>query len=209
MLSFAAILAGGENTRIGRPKALLEIGGKPMIQRTLDLLGGRFMRVAVSTNSPEEYFRFGAPLVGDVYNVRCPMSGIFSALYWSGAEEAFITACDMPFISPAVMDMLIARYTELKREKGRRRGALVPRWNGLPEPLLAIYSSECLPAMEAHILSGRTGIPELLEEVGAAYLDEVEIRKVDPDGASFFNVNTPQDIQNALAYQDAMIKQAN
>ena len=201
MLPFAAILAGGENTRIGRPKAFLEIGGKPLIERTVGLLRGRFEKVAVSTNSPEEYFRFGAPLVGDVYNVKGPMSGIFSALYWSGADEAFIAACDMPFISPAVVDLLIAGYSELKREKAGA-SALVPVWKGMPEPLLAIYSSGCLAEMEARLLSGRTGLIEFFKDVNAHYLDEADIKKIDPEGLSFLNVNTPEDAARFLNSTD-------
>ena len=203
MFSFAAILAGGRNARIGRPKAFLEAGGAPFIERTLEILRERFETVAISTNDPEDYFRLGAPLVGDVYTAEGPMSGIFSALSWSGAEEAFITACDMPFIRPELVDLMIARYLELKLEKGGKADALAPVWNGKPEPLLSFYSSGCMAAMEPRIISGRTGLAAFLKDMNADFLDEAAVRKADPAGASFFNVNTPEDLEMARTLRAA------
>ncbi|MDA8324598.1 MAG: molybdenum cofactor guanylyltransferase, partial [Nitrospiraceae bacterium] len=106
----AVVLAGGENRRLPITKGLIEIGGKRLIETLLAALSGLFGDLAISTNEPEKYYYLGVPLIGDVYPVRGPMTGIFSALsFYSGRfGDAFFTACDMPFINMGLASRLAA-----------------------------------------------------------------------------------------------------
>lgn len=189
---FSAILAGGENKRFPRTKAFLEIRGRKIINSTIDTLREIFGKVVISTNEPEKFFYLGLPLIGDIYPAKGPLVGIFSVLAASlnttGAEEVFVTGCDMPFIRRELVQTIAS-----KRGKGAK--AIVPVWNGKPEPLLAMYSAACLPEMEKSILGGKTGIQDFLSKIDVLYIDETEVKGIDPSGRSFININTPEDLE--------------
>jgi len=191
----AAILAGGENTRFPAPKAFIEIGGIKIIEKALSVLKGIFGEVVISTNEPERYFYLGVPLIGDVYNVRGPMTGIFSVFSATGAPEVFTVACDMPFINPELIKALT-------KKKKTGFDAVIPVWKGSPEPLFAFYSANCAPKMERRILQCRTrqcrtGLQDFLSEIDVLYMDEDEVGAIDPGGRSFMNINTPEDLKRA------------
>ncbi len=201
----AVVLAGGENRRLPITKGLIEIGGKRLIETLLAALSGLFGDLAISTNEPEKYYYLGVPLIGDVYPVRGPMTGIFSALsFYSGRfGDAFFTACDMPFINMGLASRLAAM-----RQGGEGDGgweAVAPMWKGRPEPLFAFYSSRGLPSMERRLLAGKTSLRDFLADgARTLYLDERDVRVVDPQGFSFININTAEDLEAAshLALQN-------
>ncbi len=178
----AIILAGGENRRFASHKALAEVDGRKVIESTAALLRRLFRSVVISTNTPELFFSLGYRMVGDVHNVRGPMTGIFSCFVATGAEELFVAACDMPFISEKVVSLILGRY--------RGQDALVPVHGQEPQPLLGIYAARVSDRMEAMILAGRRSMKGLIETVGTGYIPEEEVRAVDPEGRSFVNINT-------------------
>lgn len=106
----ALILADGENSRFFFHKGLAEIYDKKIIEITYTLLRKHFNKVWLSTNNPEIFFCLGVPMIGDIINFRGPMTGIFSALACTGAPEVFVTACDMPFISDVVINLIKDSY---------------------------------------------------------------------------------------------------
>ncbi|GAB4390127.1 MAG: molybdenum cofactor guanylyltransferase [Thermodesulfovibrionales bacterium] len=186
----SAILAGGKNSRLPFAKCFLQVGGRKLIERNLELLGEITGKVVISTNEPELYFHMGVPLVGDVVEPSGPMSGILSVLQATGAPEVFVTACDMPFISGELVRYIIGR---------RAREATVPVFNGRPEPLLAVYTRAAAGAMEALLARGRRALSGLLQELDVAYVEEEEVRKIDPEGRSFININTLGDLERAFS----------
>lgn len=178
----AIILAGGENRRFASHKALAEVDGRRVIESTAALLRRVFRSVVISTNTPELFFSLGYRMVGDVYDVRGPMTGIFSCFVATGAEELFVAACDMPFISEKVVRLILGRY--------RGQDAVIPLYDREPQPLLGIYAARASDRMEAMILGGRQSMKGLIETVGTGYIPEEEVRAVDPEGRSFVNINT-------------------
>ena len=70
---------------------------------------------------------------------------------------------------------------------------------GRPEPTHALYSRECLPFIEERLKAGELKITGFYDRVRVRYVEEREIRKFDPELLSFFNVNSPQDLERALA----------
>jgi len=189
----AAILAGGENTRFPGPKAFIEIGGRKIIEKALSVLKGIFGEVVISTNEPERYFYLGVPLIGDVYNVRGPMTGIFSVFAATRTPEVFTVACDMPFINPELIKALTEKIRP--RFDAPPFDAVIPVWKGRPEPLFALYSASCAPKMETRILEGRTGLQDFLSEINVLYMDEGQVGAIDSAGRSFININTPGDME--------------
>jgi len=184
------ILAGGETRRMPIPKAFIRVNGKPIIERTHKVLKGLFSEVFIVTNEPEAYLYLGVPMLGDVYNVRGPMTGIFTSLINSKYPWVFVLGCDMPFINYELI-----RYMASKREG---YDAVVPKSlikKGYIEPLFAFYSNRLCQAMEKALVDGRTGLKDFLKDKKVRYVTSGEIRKIDPEGKSFINLNTPKDVE--------------
>lgn len=130
------ILAGGRGERISLEKPFIEIGGKKIIERTVDLFSRLFDEIIIVTNSPEKYSDFGVILTPDVILGKGPLMGIYSGLLRSSGKYNFVAACDMPFIQSgmiAYMKDLVGDYD-----------LIVPEVDGYYEPLHAIYSKDCI-----------------------------------------------------------------
>jgi molybdopterin-guanine dinucleotide biosynthesis protein A len=182
----ALILAGGENRRIPLIKAFLLVEGRRIIESNVELLKGIFDRVIISTNDPEIYFYLDVLLVGDVMEERGPMTGIVSVLSLPGAAEVFVTACDMPFINGILTRYMIDRWEGVWE-------ALVPVFDGKPQPLFGIYSRKIAAAMKESIRRGDRGLIDFLRGRKVLYIEEKEVRDIDAEGRSFVNINTIDD----------------
>jgi len=186
----AVILAGGENKRIKIQKGLLEINGKRIIESSAALLEKKFNKVFISTNTPEIYFYLGLNMIGDILDYRGPMTGIFSALVYTGAPEIFVAACDMPFIQHDLIALIVSRY--------RGQDAVVPVFNSTPQPLLGIYSGKIAGIMENRIRYGNRSMMDLLTEINVYFIKEEDVVRVDPEGKSFVNINTMEEYKKLL-----------
>lgn len=185
----SAILAGGQNSRLPFLKGFIDVGGRRLIEANIGLLRAITGEVVISTNKPEVYFHLGVPLIGDVVEPAGPMTGILSVLLGTGAPEVLVTACDMPFLNPELIRYII----------GRRGGdATVPVFGGRPQPLLAVYSESAKKTIEEMLKTGRRALGDLLGELDARYIEEEDIRRIDPEGRSFVNINTIEDFQRAF-----------
>ena len=199
------VLAGGESRRLGRDKALERIGDKTLIERVVGCIAPVSAEVIVVVASPPKAAALPLPadvrVVSDRYPRCGSLGGIFTGLSASREPWILLVACDMPFLDPRLMRGLMAM----------RRGvdAVVPCLNGRPEPLHALYSKTCLEPMERMLQGGLLKIAPLFEMVRVRYVDERTIDRIDPHHRSFFNVNSPADVEEALgllwetAYQTA------
>lgn len=191
----AAILSGGENTRIPVLKGLLTINGKTIIERSLDVLSRVFSKIVINTNMPEIYFHFGVPLIGDIKKEKCPMTGVLSVLVATGEDSVFVVACDMPFISEELIRYMVASF---KRQEARGKGqvdAVIPVFNGKPEQLFGIYTKSVIKTMEDAMYKGQKSINGILNRLNVLYIGEEEVRSIDDDGRSFVNINTMEDYE--------------
>ena len=191
----AAALAGGQSRRMGRDKALLPVvtGGRPMLQLVLDSLWHVAGDVFVVANDPEKYQEFGVGVVPDQHPGIGALGGIQAAIEHSIHEHCLIVACDMPFLSLALLQRMA--------EEPRDYDVLVPlipgesrqRGDGLVfQTLHAIYSKRCLPFIEARIGEGRRQVVGFFENVHVRTLEVTEISQWDPSLQSFFNANNPE-----------------
>ena len=184
------ILAGGENTRMPVMKAFIKVDGRPIIEKNLTLIQQLFEETFIVTNQPEKYSHLRAPLLGDIHNVRGPMTGIATSLLNSTAPWVFVSACDMPFISK---ELILYMY-----EKKNGFEAVVPSIKGKAEPLFAFYSKKLLSSMETAVLSERRGLKDFLKGKKVKYISAGEIERIDPGARSFINLNTPGDADKHL-----------
>ena len=197
-VSSAVILAGGDNRRFGALKSFINIEGTPLIARNLALFAGLFDEVFINTNDPEPYFRLDscrvATLIGDVLPSRGPMSGIYSALLNAKGQSIFVAACDMPFLNEEMITFIRQRHLRCCRERGKY-DAVVPVFNNEPQPLLGIYSRTLLNFLEDGIVNDKTAMIRFLNSVRTCFIDESDVRKIDPSGRSFMNINTVEEYE--------------
>lgn len=204
------ILSGGENTRMPFLKGFLKIDDTTIIERNLAILGKVFEEVVISTNMPEKYFGFGVPMIGDIKKEKGPMTGILSVLAATGADAVFVAACDMPFISEELIRYMVEKYRMQDNKNSgiavnspipnpqppnKRYDAVIPVFNGRPEPLFGIYTRNTIKPMEKALEEGAKGLNELLKNIDALFISDSEVKDIDPEGKSFVNINTIADYE--------------
>jgi molybdopterin-guanine dinucleotide biosynthesis protein A len=187
------IQAGGKSKRMGKDKALLDFLGEPLILRVINRVKAIADEVIVTTNHPEKFWFLDIKLVPDIIPHRGALGGLYTALSAAKHATAAIIACDMPFINP---NLLIAEREFLIQKTA---DLVVPETENGMEPLHAIYRRDrCLqPILEA-IKADRWRVDSWYEQVNLAPFPLDEIQKVDPNLLSFRNINTPQELQDAI-----------
>lgn len=191
----AFILAGGKSTRMGMDKAFVELNGRTLLARALDLV--RSVPLDVRIVGSREKFAHFAPVVEDVFPDRGPLAGIHAALRASNAELNLMLAVNTPFVSSAFLQYLIK---QIRSAPGTT--VVVPRPEGLWQPLCAIYRREFADAAETALLAGRNRIDSLfaVAAVQTRTLDEDELKS---NGFSiamvrkmFRNLNTLEELKS-------------
>jgi molybdopterin-guanine dinucleotide biosynthesis protein A len=179
------ILAGGKSSRMGQNKALLLFDNKPLIQNVVERLSCIFSKVVLSVNDPAIFPQFDIPHVADQYPETGPMGAIASVLQ-TGEHRIFAVACDMPFLNARLIEFICSL---------EQHEAVIPVWGEKPEVLHAVYSAALLPTFQFWLKHGRYKIIDAIEESSVLYLLQQEVAKVDPNGDSFRNINTPADYE--------------
>ncbi len=185
----AIILSGGNNRRMLHNKAFLQMGQKSIIEREIEVLSTFFSRIIVVTNTPENHEHLRVSLVSDLVPGKGPLGGIYSGLMASKDKYNFVVSCDLPFLNAGLISYMI--------ELTEGHDIVVPRLNGLVEPLHAIYSKHCLIPIKSQLDRNELKIQSFFGQVKVRYIRESEIKKYDPKGIAFFNVNTEEDLEKA------------
>src|SRR5205085_1105001 len=129
-------------------------------------------------------------IVEDIFPGTGPVGALYSGLKAATPGFACVVACDMPLLEPA----LLAAMFDLCDG----RDAVVPLDDGLPQPLCAVYSTECADAIATQIDAGTLKLAAVLDFLDTFYLWPADWQELDPGGISFFNLNTPQDVERAV-----------
>ncbi|MBW2204007.1 MAG: molybdenum cofactor guanylyltransferase [Deltaproteobacteria bacterium] len=177
------VLAGGMSSRYGKNKALVEFHGIPLIERVLGVMRPIFRHVIIITNTPDEYSHLKLPMYQDIIKGLGPLGGIFTGLQVI-PNSGFFVACDMPFLNQG----LIRHMVEVRADFD----LVVPRISGYMEALHSLYGKGCERKIEGLINSGIYQVFQFFDEVSIRYVEEDEVRMFDPDLKSFFNINSPE-----------------
>jgi molybdopterin-guanine dinucleotide biosynthesis protein A len=180
------ILSGGKNTRMGRNKALLEVGGTRLIDRTVSLFRSVFAEVIIVASNPLDYLDQETVIVTDVLPERGALGGIYTGLFYAAEEYAFVGACDMPFMNRAFLEYMISR--------AEGYDIVVPAPPDGLQPLHAVYARRCLPAIRNLLDRNRMQIKELYPRQRLLEIPPEVLRTYDPEGRMFMNLNTPEDL---------------
>lgn len=185
------ILAGGKSRRMGGTnKALMEVGGRRLVERGLDVLRRVVRDVIVITNSPQEFAFLGLPMFRDLIPGYGSLGGLFTGLKTCGHSYGLFVACDMPFLNEGVLGHMVGLV-------GGGHDIIVPRIRGELEPLHAIYAATCLPYVELLLEERDLKIVDLYPHVNVLEVPEEALRRFDPTFRFVVNVNTPDDLEKA------------
>jgi molybdopterin-guanine dinucleotide biosynthesis protein A len=197
----AVVLAGGRGSRLGVPKAGLSLGDATLLARTVAELKRGFAKVIVVAGSPQ----LQQPWLGALAGVQIlfdpapypgPLSALGHGLRATRAAIVFACGCDLPFLrvelAAGLCDLLEPSYQ-----------AVAARVQGRPQPLCAAYRrADTVAAIDAMAAAKQSRLRALLERLATRWVEEGQLRKLDPELASFFNLNTPEDYLRALAVLD-------
>ena len=186
------IQAGGQSSRMGEDKALKTFLGRPLIQRVIDRLSPIADEVIVTTNRPDQYTFLDIPLFSDLKPGRGALGGLYTAIASASHPFVAVVACDMPFASPT----LIEAATKLMVEE--EADVVIAKTEQGYEPLHAVYRrATCLPAIEAAIDADQWKVIAWFPQVKVRVLTPEEVKRYDPSGLAFWNVNTPEEFTKA------------
>lgn len=190
IVSAGIVLAGGQSRRMGRDKALLPLPGTEHetfvehLTGTLKPLCNEVVLVVRDALQASYYSELvDARIVTDRTPGVGPLMGLYSGLSAVQAPRALVTAVDMPFVQRDILAFLLAQASDAV--------ALVPLVDGVPQVLLAVYPRAVLPVLEALLYAGRRELRALLEVAPVRYIEEAQLRAIEPTLRSFVNVNTP------------------
>lgn len=187
------VLAGGVSRRMGRDKALLEVEGMTLLDRAVHLLQGCGLEVAVLSGSHRILESHGAPCWLDVLPGMGPLGGLHSGLSRMTGDSALFLACDLPFVTPALVHRLL--------KAGERADITIPEDSrGSVQPLCGVYRKSCLAEIGRMLTEKRLKTVELLQN---AFL-EVQVLHLADAGFSdrlLLNLNSPEDLESIETFR--------
>lgn len=186
------LVAGGQSRRMGRDKRFLELGGQSLLHRALSVLQGLFPEVLIALAEPlPQLTGQGYRVVLDLIPNCATLGGLYTGLASAGHPRIFAVGCDMPFLNPEV----IRRLAGL----GAQADIAMPRLATGLQPMHAVYSKACLPHLERMAGAQELKVQALAEVPGLTVklAPEKDFLDADPQLLSFFNINTPADLEFA------------
>jgi molybdopterin-guanine dinucleotide biosynthesis protein A len=186
---YGLVLAGGRSSRMQRDKAALDYAGKPQLARAVELLRPRVARCFVSIRGDQRHDpqRDGYDSIVDLLPDLGPIGGIHAALRAHPDKAWLILACDLPFLDAATLEHLISRRSDAHVATTYRSS-----YDGLPEPLCAIFEPASLALIERWLEQGEQCPRTLLARSDTLLLEPLSARALD-------NVNTPEQYAAATA----------
>ena len=197
-MTTAVVLAGGAGSRIGGDKPSVLVGGRPLLQRTLDALEHVVSRVVLTVapgqRLPNIQTKLRVVVCEDLLPARGPLTGIFTGLNCAHTPEVLVVPCDAPLIQPELLSFLL-------KQKGA--SAVVPEARGRLQPTFGVWSQQAAQVIVGALNSDELSVQSILGEIDARIIREEELRAVDPDLRSFLNVNTREDAERI----DALLRE--
>lgn len=180
----AFILAGGLSRRMGTPKALLDVAGRPMIARVADVVARVASTVTIVSDRPDEVAFLGLPVIPDLYREAGPLGGLHAALTAVQSRTLLLVSCDLPFLTADLFHGLLRAHGG--------RPATVPRTDRL-HPTCALYDRSLVDLADRRLREGQRSMMGFLEEAG---YDAVDVALMEPsvDPRALTNVNDPDEL---------------
>ncbi len=187
------VLAGGRSLRLGHDKVLEKIGDKSLLERVVSHIDSFSKNIIIVTAQERTFAPLAKHLkvktVSDILPGQGSLGGIYTGLVESSSFYNLVVAADMPFLNESLLRYMM--------EKADGYDFVLPRVDGLFEPLHAIYSQNCIAPIKTILERGKKVIIELFNYVKVRYIETEEVERFDPEHLSFFNINTAEDLELA------------
>ncbi len=183
----AIILTGGRSQRMGRPKAWLDLGGEPALRRLADIVRPLTSEIVLVAAADQDLPPIDARVVHDRHPELGPLPALALGLESVRSSHALVLACDMPLVRPAVLVWL---DQECRRRKAT---AVIPVWNDVAQPLVAVYDRQIADTLMALVADGERRLQSLRTLEGVHLASSEEMAALDPEGVSFHTMNTPEE----------------
>lgn len=201
------ILAGGKSKRMGQNKALLRLGNGTFIGHVIRRMQSITDELLLITNSPDEYKHLGITTYKDIIPNAGALGGIHAGLTYASHQTVICVGCDNPFLMSNLLTYLVSVLGEYD--------AVMPYTHKEPssynedtqitlQTLCAVYSKCCLPIIEQMLNESDLRVHALQERANVLTLAPEIWKTYDPEGYSFFNVNTPEDFEKAQNIYDTL-----
>ena len=176
---------------MGRDKAFVKLAGKPLIEHVIERSAdvGQAETLLV-TNKPKDFAHLSLPMHHDILPGKGSLGGIYTALVQAQNPDVLVLACDMPFVNT---DLLRYMLDQIRADID----IVVPRVDGYPQGLHAIYKKTCIQRIAEQLAADRLKIIRFYDRMRVRYLDESDHAAFDPPGLSFANINTPEELERA------------
>jgi molybdopterin-guanine dinucleotide biosynthesis protein A len=194
------ILVGGRSSRLGTDKAFVELGGKTLMTRAVDVVREAVpeSRITIVAGSSTQFaiqaIAADVPFIFDLHEGRGPVGGLHAALSYTETKWIFVLACDYPFVPPGLIRLLADKVSD-------EFGAVVPEQSdGRLQPLCAFYNASEAREMVDDILSTPRVSPplhELVMRLNPRIVKLDEYAHLSGAGDAFTNINTADDLERA------------
>ena len=195
------VLAGGQSSRMGRDKALLEIDGVSLLQRTCQIARHCTDEVYIVTPWGDRYAALlpqGCQIIleqplqhplAPENKSQGPLVGFAQALEQVQANWVMLLACDLPCLKVDVLQAAIAQLPQVPETAI----AFLPRQTKGWEPLCGFYRHHCLVPLQEFIRQGGRSFQPWLNQHSI-----YPLKLTDPQ--ILFNCNTPEDLRTATLF---------
>ena len=184
--TIGAVLAGGRSSRMGTPKALVELAGRPLISYPLAAVVEAGLEPVVVAKPETELPELDCEVLREPEQPTHPLLGILTALRRYEGRALVAIACDLPFVSPDLVRALA----------GAEERLVVCEGGGRLQPLLGRYEPSLAGELEAAIERGDSA-HGTARALGGRIVGEAELSNFGPPERLLFNVNDPRDLAEA------------
>jgi molybdenum cofactor guanylyltransferase len=214
MIFHGFVQAGGGSTRFGTDKALAKLSGKSMLERTAELLASVCQDVTIV--APRGKYASAAwPVLDDRWPGAGPLGGILTALHHLSETAptdrlslgkhgpcsfALIVGCDLPFLTKEFLTFLEDRALSSAAQ------VIVPKSSNGLEPLCACWCSDSAAAVQEGFDTGGRKVTEAMKHLRMEVLDESSWKRFDKENRLFWNMNTPEDFDEARRILEAKVR---
>ncbi|UOQ42774.1 molybdenum cofactor guanylyltransferase [Halobacillus salinarum] len=175
----------------GEDKAELILDGEPVVARIMNTLQSISSTVVLNRNRPLTKGEISIPVIKDRLHDVGPLGGLHAVIHEREEEWFVLSACDTPFVSPAL-------YQYLLKQCHAGVSAVIPIYKGRMHPLSGVYHRSLSTVLDDYLRKGGRKISGFLEAVPAVFVKSFPTIEESQLASHFFNMNTKADYEEAL-----------
>ncbi len=188
-----AILAGGENRRMGTDKAFLKLGDFTFLEWVYSAISKVCEEVFIITDDPTKYLSFPANVVQDLIPKKGPLGALYTALFFSSTSHTILCPIDTPLIHPEVLVCIMGSCS-------KKHDIVLPRTPDGTNPLHGVYSQKVIGKVEEYIMKGNLQVRAIFPHFRVHEVLWEEFLPFDKELRSFWNINTPEDLSQVTDF---------